>query len=375
MLRSAMPIGRIAGIKIYVHWSLVVTLTLMAWLLASNVLPSQSSDASAALNWLTGIATAAALLLSLLAHELAHSIVAKRSGVRVDRVTLWLLGGVSELLDEPPNPKADLRIAAAGPITSFAIGLAALGTAGSLTSFASPLLITAIAWLGATNIVLGMFNLLPGAPLDGGRVLRAILWRRSGDRLKAATSAARSGRAVGLALVIVGIAETLALGSAGGLWLMLLGWFLRNSANAELADASTRHQLGDIRIRDAMTASPVALLADSTVQDALDTVIRHSHHRVFPVIDPAGRPLAVVALSDLTRVPTRDRGNVSISSVVDGNELLATTAARAILRPGVDLIAVLDNGRLAGIVTSTDLIRACDRSALGLPVHGHEVRK
>ena len=377
MLRNALLVGRIAGIRIYVHWSLGVTLGLMTWLLAQSVLPSQVPAATDAQRWATGLVSAVALLASLLAHELGHSIVAKRHGVRVGRITLWLLGGISELRDEPTDARADFRIAAAGPLTSFAIGILALTAGFAVGPVSGSLVTTAIVWLGTTNIVLGVFNLLPGSPLDGGRVLRAWLWRRSGDRLAAETAAARSGRNVGLGLILLGAAETLVIGNPGGLWLMLLGWFLRSSANVELTAASTRHRLGNLLVRDIMRPSFEAVQAQVPVQAALDDVIARSTHRVFPVIDELGRPVGVISLTDLLRVPEQDRRSVAIDAVMRAlpaaaqaraDDSLAAAAARVILRPGLDLIAVIDHGRLVGTVSATDLLRACDRSALGLPI-------
>lgn len=377
MLRGSIRLGRVAGIEIRAHWSLLATLGLLSWLLAGAILPARISGPSPAQFWIAGVAAAVGLLVSLLAHELAHSVVAGRYGVGVDGITLWLLGGVSELRDEPPNPKADLRIALAGPLTSVGIGVVALAAASFLGPPVPELVTATIGWLGATNLVLAVFNLLPGAPLDGGRVVRAVLWRRTGDRLAAASGAARSGRAVGLALILLGAAETLALGSAGGLWLMLLGWFLRTAANAELANASLRHQLGDTRIGDVMTPSPVAAPARWSVAQLLAVAARGSHHRVFPVVDDGHRPTGVVSLSDLTPVPEGERTVVAVAdrarplpaaARVPADASLAEVASRVLLRPGLDLVAVVSGERLVGIVTATDLVRACDRSALGLPI-------
>ncbi|MGZ4543561.1 MAG: site-2 protease family protein [Mycobacteriaceae bacterium] len=377
MLRGAVPLGRIAGVRIYAHWSLVATLGLIASLLATTILPQEVSGYSTVEYWLTGIVTATLFLVSLAAHELAHSIVALRHGVAVERVTLWLLGGMSELSDEPPDPRADLRIAIVGPLTSFAIGFASLGLAYGIHSVAGSLLTAAIAWLGSVNVILAIFNLLPGAPLDGGRVLRAILWRRSGDRLRAMTSAARSGRVLGMGLILIGLAEALMLGSLGGLWLMLLGWFLRTAANVELMNASMRHKLGDAKVEEAMTTSPVVAPADWTVEHFLRATVSGSHHRLFPVVDGQGLPNGVVSLADLSRVPPESRSTTSVGSIARAlpapayahrDDLLATVATKVILRPGLDLVAVVDDSRLTGIVTATDLVHACDRTALGLYV-------
>lgn len=239
MLRNTLLLGRIAGVRTFVHWSLGVTLALLTWLLAESILPNRLPQATTSQSWSAGIFAASAFVLSLLAHELAHSIVAVRMGVRVDRVTLWMLGGMSELRDEPADPRSDLAIAVAGPLTSLAIGISSLTTAFAIDPFAPEIVTVTVAWLGTTNVVLALFNALPGAPLDGGRILRAWLWRRSGDRLHAAATAARSGRNIGAAMILLGMAEALTLGSAGGLWLTLLGWFIVGSANRELPTATS----------------------------------------------------------------------------------------------------------------------------------------
>ncbi|ANS27956.1 site-2 protease family protein [Rhodococcus opacus] len=381
MLRGAIPVGRIAGIRISVHWSLIATLALLASLLSLSVLPMQLAGRPTSHYWIIGTVTAALFILTLVAHEFAHSVVARRHGVSVDRVTLWLLGGMSELRDEPPDPQADLHIALAGPITSLLIGVTSLVVAFSVEQFTGPLVTAGLIWLGTANLILAIFNLLPGAPLDGGRVLRAVLWRRSGDRLAATTSAARSGRTLGLALILLGGAQAILLGSVGGLWLMLLGWFLRTAANVELMTASARHRLGDLHVADAMTPTPLAAAAGDTVEGFLATAASSSHHRLFPVVDPNMHPIGVITLSDLARTAPAARSRTTIGSlarplpdadIVTSDALLADVATAVLLRPGLDLIAVVDGGqRLTGIVTATDLVRVCDRTALGLPLRHH----
>lgn len=381
MLKGAVPFGRIAGIRIYVHWSLLATLALLTSLLAVSILPGQFGGGPALQYWSAGGATAALFLLSLAAHEVAHSVVARRNGVAVERITLWLLGGMSELHEDPPDPRSDFRIAVVGPAISLLIGIIALAVAAAVEPVTSPVITAAVVWLGSANLILAVFNMLPAAPLDGGRVLRSFLWRRSGDRLAATASAARSGRALGLILIVLGAAEAILLGSAGGLWLMLLGWFLRGAANAELLNASTTQQLGDVRVADAMTRAPVVAYADSTIDDFLTGAVSAVHHRIFPVVDAQAHPVGVVSLADLSRTPQTVRARTTIgsiaralppSAVVRGDELLAASVSRAILRPGLDLLAVVDGQRLTGIVTATDLLRVCDRTALGLPVTGHK---
>ncbi|MGY2063155.1 site-2 protease family protein, partial [Nocardia gipuzkoensis] len=163
-------------------------------------------------------------------------------------------------------------------------------------------IVAVLVWLSVTNALLALFNLLPGAPLDGGRVLRALIWARTGDRLRAATSAARSGRMLGTILMILGVLQLIIFHQLGGLWLMLLGWYLQTAALGELAVAGLRHQLGDSRIRDVMTSPVLAVPAQWSIERLLRSSAPASGHRVFPVVDLDGHPLAVLNWSDVAAV-------------------------------------------------------------------------
>ncbi len=380
MMRQTFPLGRIAGIRLGAHWSVLVTVGLFAWVLASYL----TGTASTVVVWATAVTGAVALCAALLAHELAHSIVARRNGVQVEAIVLWLLGGVSELTEETRDARADLRIALAGPLTSLGIAAVAFFAGAAVAAVDPDGPITAVlAWLAVMNTVLGLFNLLPGAPLDGGRVLRAVIWRRTGDRLRAATSAARSGQFLGTLLLLIGIAELILLGHLGGLWLMLLGWFLQSAAHAELTVAGLRHRLGHSVVRDVMTARPMAIPAVWPIAALLRSDAADSGHRVFPVVDDTGHPVAVVAWSDLAAVTAPARATTTVGSAARAlpagalareDEPLIDVASRVVLRPNLDAVAVVGaDGRLTGLITSTDLVLACDRSALGLPPRGRHL--
>ncbi|MGQ4600580.1 site-2 protease family protein [Nocardia sp. R6R-6] len=375
MIRQTFPLGRISRIRIGAHWSALVTVGLFTWILGSYL----TGTAATAAVWATAVIGAIMLCAALLAHELAHSIVARRNGVRVERVVLWLLGGVSELTEEPRDARTDLRIAVAGPLTSLAIAVVAFLAAAASAAVDPDGPITAVlVWLAAMNAVLGLFNLLPGAPLDGGRVLRAAIWWRTGDRLRAATWAARSGQFLGTLLLMIGLAELILFGHLGGLWLMLLGWFLQSAAFAELTVAGLRHRLGDSKVSDVMTARPMAIPAAWSITELLHSDAVASGHRVFPVVDGAGHPIAVVAWSDLAAVAESARATTPVGraarslpagAIAREDEPLGDVASRAVLRPNLDAVAVVDAaGTLMGLITSTDLVLACDRSALGLPL-------
>ncbi|WP_026342808.1 site-2 protease family protein [Nocardia sp. BMG111209] len=375
MVSETVILGRIAGIRLGAHWSVLVTLGLFAWILHTEL----DGHGGPVFVWIVAVSGAMALFAALVAHELAHSIVARRHGVRVDRIVFWLLGGASELTDEPPDARADLWIALAGPLTSLATGVVAY-IAAMITAILGPdgAITIALVWLAVMNVVLAVFNMLPGAPLDGGRVLRAVIWWRTGDRLRAATAAARSGRRLGTVLIVLGVVEIALTRRLDGMWPMLLGWFLRASAGGELAAAGLRHRLSGNTVGDIMRSPVVAVPGIWSITDLLASGAAGIGHRIFPVVDDTGRPFAIAAWPDLARVPEQARPVTSMATIgrrlprgaiVTATTPLADAVTRIVLRPELDAITVVDEqGRLIGIVTATDMAAACDRSALGLPV-------
>lgn len=373
-MRQTLRLGRIGGIAVGVHWSVLVIMALLVEGLAVTVLPGAAPDQPWPVYWSVAVAAAGLFLASLLAHELAHALVARRFGIRVERITLWLLGGVAEFADEAPTARADLLVAAAGPVTSIAAGLSFGAATVAATAAGAPAVVTAaFGWLTVINVVLAVFNLLPGAPLDGGRVLRALLWRRHGDRYRAAMSAARAGHGLGMVLIFVGIAEVLFTGTFSGLWLALLGWFLISAANAEAATARYHTLLGRVPVRAVMHDNPACGHPQQSVDDFVRTVAVHSGHRMFPLRDSAGRPAGVVRLADLSRVPAATRAQVQLARIalptsmvpiVEAATPLADVAA-AIARGGLAL--VVDNGLLVGVVSTDDVAHAGEVAALSAP--------
>ncbi|MEV0567823.1 site-2 protease family protein [Dactylosporangium sp. NPDC050588] len=233
-MKQTLRLGRVAGIPIGVHWSVLVIMVLLARSLATAVLPADAPGTPRPVAWLFGAAGALLMLLSLLAHELAHALVGRHFGIRVERLTLWLLGGVAEFRDEPPSARADLLVAGAGPLTSVAAAAGFGSVAVLLSAAGGPVaVVVVLLWLTTINLLLAVFNLLPGAPLDGGRVLRAALWWWHGDRARAALTAVRVGHALGVTLILAGLVEVVIFGLVDGLWTALVGWFLLMAAGAE----------------------------------------------------------------------------------------------------------------------------------------------
>lgn len=377
-MRQSLRLGRIAGIPVGVHWSVIVIMLLITQGLAMVLLPAAAPGRSVVLYWSVALMFAALLLVALLAHEFAHALVARHYRMPVKRVTLWLLGGLAELEGEPPTPRADLLIAIVGPLTSLVTGLAAGAVAvGARMLGASALLVAPLTWFALVNVVLAVFNLLPGAPLDGGRVLRAIVWKVRGDKRAGQRAAARVGVFLGVALLGVAAFQIFAQGNLSGLWLGLIGWFLISAAGTERTDAEMRGVIGTVRVADVMSSPAVCGYDGQTVEAFVNLVARHNRYRAFPVINFDGRVTGVVTLGRLARVPAQQRDSVRLRDVqipaarlpVFAPEQPLIEAARSMIS-GTGLVApVVGGGRLIGVVADNDMRRAMEMAQLGVPVH------
>ena len=299
---GTVPLGRIAGVPIGAHWSVLGIVALLAVAMALVELPALAPGHRPGTYAAAGLVAALLLVLSLLAHETAHAVVARRSGLRVDGVTLWVLGGATLLRGEPDRPGVELRIAGAGPLTSGLLAAAFLGAADLLP--AGPAAATAfeLAWM---NLVLAGFNLLPAAPLDGGRVLHALLWARRGDRWGAASASATAGRVLGRVLVLGGLVVTLVVGFAG-LWLVLVGWWISTAAEREGRRARVGRALDGVTVAQVMRPAPGAeppgdatgvVRAGAPLLDVVGGLARPDARLV--VLDESGRAIGVVSAADV----------------------------------------------------------------------------
>ncbi len=368
-MRQTIRLGRVAGIPLGMHWSVLVIAALLANALAIAVLPVGAPGRPAWQYWFVAVGATVVFFLSLVAHEFAHALVARRNGLTVRRITLWLLGGVSEIDGDAPTPGVEFRLAIAGPATSAAAALLFGAVYVGAEALSLPVVIvTGLYWLAFVNLLLAGFNLLPGAPLDGGRVLHAILWRRFGDRDRAQAAASRAGSAIGMGLIALGFLELYA-GAGGGLWLMLVGAFLMMAARAEESNAVTRGALAGRTVADVMCPDPVCGYAHQSVQGFVDTVAAHSRHRVFPVLRLSGEVAGAVSLAALSRVPPAARATTRIEAVARPTTVLPVDApAIALLRTPLAagrLVVVVDGERTVGVVTAEDVARVMELTALG----------
>ena len=380
-MNGAMPLGRYAGVPIRAHWSVLLTIVLLSTVLAQEILPSAAPGATTVTYWLTALVTSVVLIACLLGHELAHAALANRFDVRITSVTLWALGGMTAFTDEPPTPRTSALVAVAGPVESITVG-ALFWLAASVASpeWMNGLPLTCLVWLAIANLGLGVFNLLPAAPLDGGRVLRAWLWHRSGDKERATAHATTVGQFLGYALLGLGVAELFAGAMLSGVWLALVGWFIVGAAAAEGRQAQVFANLDGVAVGDVMTPGPVVAPGWWTTDAFADHVVTAGiRHRVFPVVDFDGHPAGLVTLGELASLPPETRGQKRLQdaarplgrhNTTRPDEPLADLLRRRTPRTDPDAFAVVARDSVVGVLTAADIMRALELARLGhRPVH------
>ena len=362
-MRDSFTLGRIAGISVGVNWSWLIVFALIAWTLAVSIFPSTNpglGDGS-----YIGMALVAALLFftSLLLHEYGHALQARRDGMEIEGITLWLFGGVAKFKGMFPSAGAEFRIAIAGPLVSLVLGLLFLGVPMllGLPSTVDGVLF----WLGSINIALLVFNLLPALPLDGGRILRSILWYARGEFASATRIAAGIGRGFGYLFVAAGVALLVFASPVTGIWLAFIGWFLLQAAGAEDRFVAAREALGGLRVRDVMARDPVTTPAGITLGQFMDDVAWSRPYTTYPVTEN-GEVVGLLPFRRVAEVPRAewDRRTVrdcmipreDVPVVRQDDELVL--AAGEVAEHEVNRALVLDAGRLVGLLSVTDVARA-----------------
>jgi Zn-dependent protease/CBS domain-containing protein len=357
-------LGRIGGVEVRINWSWAVILALIVWSLADGVFPSQNPGLSDGVHLAMAIVAALLFFASLLLHELGHAWEARREGMEIDGITLWLFGGVSQFKTRFPSAGAEFRIAIAGPLVSLVLGVAfVLIALAGLPSAVDGV----AAWLGYINLTLLVFNLIPALPLDGGRVLRAALWRIRGDLGWATHIATEVGRGFGYLFIALGIAMFIFQGSFSGAWLAFIGWFLLQAATAEARYIATEAALDGLRVRDLMVRNPATIDGDLTVGQFMDDVARSRRFTTYPVVD-AERPIGLLAFSSVAAVPRSEWETRRVRDAMiplDRVQLLtedetAVDALAALSSPTSNRGLVVQNGHLAGLLSITDPTRALE---------------
>ncbi|HSS61120.1 MAG TPA: site-2 protease family protein [Candidatus Limnocylindrales bacterium] len=374
-MNENVSLGRIAGIHVGFNWSLLVVAALIAWSLATSLLPSAAPGEASSAYWVAGVISAFVFLASLLAHELAHSIVAMRRGVKVEGITLWLFGGVSRFSSDTNSPGTQALFTFVGPLTSLVLGALFYVISIAVGSGPHPGLVPAtLSWLGYINLSLGIFNLVPAFPLDGGRLLQSLIWLRTGDRLRATRIAARIGMGFAYLLIAYGLATFFIAGSVvGGVWSVFLGWFLLGAARSEETGGLIREALSGISVRDVMTANPVQAPDNISVDEALRGYVLASRHSTFPTHDSGGRLSGLLTLAALKNVAADARSTTLIKDIICPLDSVSSVRPDD---PVADLLGVsdgcgegrtlvIDGGQLVGIVSPSDISTLVQRSMSG----------
>jgi Zn-dependent protease/predicted transcriptional regulator len=359
-MRSSLLIARVAGIPIRIHYTWFFIAVLITLSLAGQFRRSYG-DWPVSSIWVTAIATAVLFFVTLLLHELSHALVARRHGLPVRSITLFALGGVARIDGEASRPRTEFLVAIVGPITSLVVGIALVATAAALgwrpADGAGTMRSAMLGWLGAINIGLAVFNMIPGYPLDGGRVLRAILWAVYKDRHRSMRTAAIVGQCVAAVLVAIGLLQFLTGAGFGALWISLIGWFLLAAAQASYADALASASLREVRVADIMVHDCTVVPPHLTLRALVDDIFMRGGHRCVLVRDD-DRVLGLVTLQDVPRVERARWADVTVAGIMRPLDQLESIhsdapAAEALARlgDGASQLPVVDDGRLVGVVT------------------------
>jgi Zn-dependent protease/predicted transcriptional regulator len=364
----SLQIGKIRGIPIRLHFTLLIVFSLVTWTLAASFMPELFPGLPSAEYWIMGIVGAALLFTSVLLHELSHSIVAMKYGIRVRQIILFIFGGVSDIEKETRHPAKEIRIALAGPIVSFMLAAVFAASWWLLTTFAPGTLVVVegIAFYGAViNTMLGLFNLVPAFPLDGGRILRAALIGRMRDFDKATDIAVRVGIAISYGFMALGFIVVITGGFLAGIWLLLIGWFLQSGAQSYKFQHDLMVTLSNVRLADIMNPSFIAIPPKITLLEAQSNYFAVQMKSAFPVVGVQGRLLGMITIKRLRDVDAERRQSMKVEEAMIPREDLAVMqpdrkgneAAMGMARDGYGKVFVCDEeGRLLGLVTKTDIM-------------------
>jgi Zn-dependent protease/CBS domain-containing protein len=382
--RGGISLGRLFGVEIIADWSLLIIFGLIALNLGGGLIPAWHPTWNPGLVWAVALLAAMLFFVSIALHELAHALVARQHGIPVRRITLFVFGGMAHMEREPPSPRAELWMAAVGPLVSLVIGMAAilLGSAissGAMVRYADdPEALmrsldpaaTLLLWLGPVNVLLGIFNLIPGFPLDGGRVLRAILWWATGSLDRSTRWASTVGRVFAWALMAAGVTMLLGYGvpflgrgAMQGLWFLLIGWFLNNAARASYQQLLLQNAFEDLTVADVMRRHPQMVAPEIMVDELVRDYFMQSDQQAFPVVGIDGRLLGLVELGQVQAVPRAQWAQTKVREIMTPAEEVdavapeqdAIQALRCLAEH--EQIPVVVHGRVAGVLRRQDLMR------------------
>lgn len=352
-------IAKIMGIPIKIHFSWFIVFGLITWSLSTHYFPKAAPELPVTAYWIKGVMAAFLLFASVAFHELSHSYVSKKYGIPITSITLFIFGGVAQMKGEPPYPKAEFRMAIAGPISSFLLSilfyLLSINMAGGPKALFS--------YIAQVNFILAVFNLIPGFPMDGGRILRSVLWNRTKDYFYATQKASNFGKKIALFFVFFGL-FLIFTGYSGGLWISLIGWFLYMAAQSSHQQVTLQETLSGIKVKNVMAKDIVALNPSITIDDAVDKYFLRFGYGGFPVLDD-GKFLGITSLKEIKDVPRKDWSRVRISDILvphnkkwevspDSNVM---ETLELMIKEDKGRIIVMEKDKIVGLITRNGISR------------------
>lgn len=372
-MRTSWSIGRLFGIDIRIDSSWIIIFAFVTWMLAGYYFPSQYANWPLWQYLLIGAITSLLFFASVLLHELAHSLVALKQGEEVRSITLFILGGVAEIVDEPRKPSREFYMAFVGPLSSLAIALVFLALWYWLRSISQPLG-ALCRYLALINFILGIFNLIPGFPMDGGRILRAAIWKITGNLRKATRVASITGQAIAFLMILFGIWQILRGFFFNGMWIALIGWFIHSAATRGYQQVLMKDMLKDLRAKDLMNPDFETVSSDLSVQELVEDYVLKRREKAFLVSD-AGELRGIVCLEDIKTVAPDRRSSTKVKEIMTPREKLEITSPEdngnevllKLSRRDIHQLPVIEEGKVQGILCRADVLRFLHlRSELGV---------
>jgi Zn-dependent protease/predicted transcriptional regulator len=365
LYRSSIKLFTLFDIEVGINYSWFIIFGLVTLTLGTSFFPDRFPELSIWSNLFLGMMTAVLFFFSVLFHELSHSLVARQHGVPIQKISLFVFGGVAQMSKEPETPRAELLMALAGPLSSFFLALL-FGGIWAIFTFLVPLRVVTVSmwYLALINVALAVFNLMPGFPLDGGRVFRAILWSFTGDLKKSTRIASSLGQVFGFALIFFGFLSLFRDNWVNGLWLIVLGWFLQQAASGSYEQLVLRESLDDVYVRDIMTTQLVTVSPFIFLDELVnDWFMRYRYGR-FPVVDNE-RILGVITIHDVKEIPREQWSTTRVVDIVkplDTKEVIssgegALEALRRMSMEELSHLLVIEEQKITGIVTKSDILR------------------
>ena len=365
MFGNRIKLFKLLGFEVRVDWSWIIIAILIAWSLSKGLFPSYYKNLSPQTYWWMGIIGAAGLFLSIIAHEFSHSLVARKYGLPMKGITLFIFGGVAEMEDEPPSAKVEFMMAIAGPICSILIALIFYGihAAGKQAGLAQPIngVVGYLAWI---NAILAGFNLLPAFPLDGGRVLRSILWGVKKNLRWATYVSSRIGSGFGILLIVLGVIQVFRGNFVGGMWWFQIGMFLQGAAKASYQQLLTRRALEGEPVRRFMKTDAITVPPSISLDELVEDYIYKYHFKMFPVVEDHDRLLGCVTTRQIKEIPRTEWGRKTVGDVASQctpentiePQADAMKALSTMKQSGTSRLMVVERGRLVGIIALKDLL-------------------